>query len=238
MRTTSEASGLGFDPRQQMFMTLRDIGFWVRSARADARLAHLRRQFGSRAFDPLYDQIEDPWGACVECYRYQRRKYDILLSLLPARHYANVVDLGCGRGEMTRRLAPYVGEVLGLDLSSSAVEQARRLSSGLPNIRYEWADVLALDPALDGQFDLVVLADTLYYLSPLNDALLKRVCERMAKLLAPAGVLLLVNHFFFGWDPDSRTSRTIHDVLRWWPRLHLHAEHQRPFYLTSILEKL
>jgi SAM-dependent methyltransferase len=97
--------------------------------------------------------------------------------------------------------------------------------------------VLALDQSIDGQFDLVVLADTLYYLSPLDDAVLKRVRENVAGLLAPGGILLLADHFFSGFDRDSRTSRRIHDSFRWAAELRLHVEHRRLFYLASVLER-
>jgi hypothetical protein len=52
----------------------------------------------------------------------------------------------------------------------------------------------------------VLLADTLYYLSPLDDATLERMALRVADLLAPGGVCVLVNHYFFAVDPD-RASR-------------------------------
>ncbi len=225
-------------PPRQLFMTLRDIALWVRSARVDAYVARLRNEHGSaRAFDLLYGQMEDPWAAGVARYRYQRRKYDILLSLVPRRRYRRVLDLGCGIGEMTRRLAPHVDEILGLDISDLAVEQARRRSANLPNVLYKQGDVLALDQSIDGQFDLVVLADTLYYLSPLDDAVLKRVRENVAGLLAPGGILLLADHFFSGFDRDSRTSRRIHDSFRWAAGLRLQIEHRRPFYLASLLER-
>jgi predicted TPR repeat methyltransferase len=219
-------------------MTLRDIALWARSARVDAYVARLRNEHGSaRAFDLLYGQMEDPWAAGVARYRYQRRKYDSLLSFVPRRRYRRVLDLGCGIGEMTRRLAPHVDEILGLDISDLAVEQARRRSANLPNAFYKQGDVLALDQSIDGQFDLVVLADTLYYLSPLDDAVLKRVRESVAALLAPGGILLLADHFFSGFDRDSRTSRRIHDSFRWAAPLRLQVEHRRPFYLASLLER-
>ena len=229
-------NGLGPKPPREMFMNVRDIALWMRSAHADAHLARLRQQHGSKAFDLLYDELEDPWGAATKHYRYQRRKYAVLLSLLPARQYRHALDLGCGFGGMVRLLAPYAEEVLGLDISRPAIEQAKQLSIGFSNLHYEQADALALDPALNKRFDLVVLADALYYLSPLDDEVLKRVRERIVSLLTPGGVLLLANHFFFALDPDSRLSRHIHDSFRWASGLQLKAEYRKPFYLVGILE--
>lgn len=222
---------------RKFFMSLRDISLWVRSARTDARLSRLRREHcAERALDLLYEQLEDPWACTAPHFRYQRLKYDTLLSLLPPRPYRSALDLGCGLGVLTRDLASRAGKVLGLDLSRLAVEQARELSQSFPNVSFEQADVLAIDPSLDGRFDLVVFADTLYYISPLPDELLKRICRRVAALLVPGGVLLLAHHYFCDLDPGSRLSRAIHDAFRWAPELELIREYRKPFYLVSIMQ--
>jgi SAM-dependent methyltransferase len=218
-------------------MSLRDISLWVQSARTDARLSRLRREHGAeRAFDLLYEQLQDPWACTAPHFRYQRLKYDTLLSLIPPRAYRSALDLGCGLGVLTRDLASRADQVLGLDLSRLAVELARRLSRSCTTVRFEQADVLAIDPSMDGQFDLIVFADTLYYISPLTDELLRRICQRVAGLLAPGGVLLLAHHYFCQLDPGSRLSRTIHDAFRRAPELKLIREYRKPFYLVSLLE--
>lgn len=218
-------------------MSLRDISLWVRSARTDARLSRLRREHGAaRAFELLYEQLQDPWACNVPHFRYQRLKYDTLLSLIPVRPYRSALDLGCGLGVLTRDLAPRAEEVLGVDLSRLAVEQARRLSMDCPNVRFEQANVLSLDPGMDGRFDLIVLADTLNYVSPLSDDALKGIRRRVAGLLMPGGVLLLTHHYFCDLDPGSRMSRVIHNAFRWAPELKLIREYRKPFYLVSLLE--
>jgi hypothetical protein len=82
-----------------------------------------------------------------------------------------------------------------------------------------------------------VIADTLYYLSPLSDEVLQTVRERVAGLLVAGGTLLLVNHFTFNLDPGSRWSPKIHRVFRSAPDLKTVNERYRPFYLASIFEK-
>ena len=63
----------------RFFMTLRDIAFWIRSARADSRIQRLRHARGAAAaFDKLYEETNDPFGAEMPQYRYQQRKYDSL----------------------------------------------------------------------------------------------------------------------------------------------------------------
>lgn len=220
-----------------IFMRPRDVGLFLRSARTDAKLVRLRAEVGpAAAFDAMYEG-GDPWFSADARYLYQRRKYDVLTSLLPTRRVARALDLGCGAGLLTARLLTRADDVLGLDISGAAVAQARRSHAGVPGLSFDQASVLELPDALDGRFDIVTVADTLYYLPPpLDDALLETLATRLARLLAPGGTLLLANHFFFAADPDSRLSRRIHRAFAWSPSLSVVSEHRRPFYLATLLE--
>ncbi len=219
------------------FMTLRDVAFWLRSARADARLGRFRREHAAgSAFDRLYAGSDDPFGAELPQYRYQQRKYTSLLSMLPQRGYRNVLDLGCGLGAFTRMLAPFAEHVLGTDISAEAVRQATALSVGHPNVAYGQCDMLGA-PQQDCAFDLIVIADTLYYLDPRTPASLKSIARSISSKLAPGGLALIVNHYFFGFDAASRDTREIHDAFRWAPTLECVAEHQRAFFLATLLRR-
>ena len=220
------------------FMSLRDIGFWLRSARADAALQRYKAGRGAaEAFDLLYRESIDPWGFDLPQYRYQKRKYDTLVTLLPDRRFGETLDLGCGIGFMTERLAKRSDRVLGLDVSQVAVSAARERFAGQPAVSFDQADVMNLPTSLDGRFDLVVVADVLYYLQPMSNGLLKQVASRIAGLLRPGGLCLLANHFFFDVDPDSKLSRRIHQAFAWSPSFNSISEHRRPFYLATLLER-
>lgn len=220
-------------------MSPRDIGLFLRSARTDALIARTRELSGNAsAFDAAYAG-GDPWASGDARYLYQRRKYEILLRLLPEAWYARVLDLGCGLGHFTRSLAGRSGEVIGVDIAQSAVDQARKLHADVPNLHFVQGDIRALPSLLDCGFDLIILADTIYYLPPpLEDRVLKEVARRTAHLLRPGGLLLLCNHFFFSADRDSRLSRRIHDAFSWSPDLELQKTYRRPFYLVSLLRAM
>jgi SAM-dependent methyltransferase len=223
--------------QRKFFMSLRDIGLFIRSARTDAAFERLRLQHGSqKAFDLLYAQKRDPFASTLSRYRYQRLKYERLISFLPNRRYGRVLDLGCGLGSFTRELARWADQVLGVDLSGVAVEQARELSAGQPNIRFEQQDAHCLEQIKE-QFDLIALLDVLYYLPDRSDEALKPVAQQVERLLAPGGCLLLANHYFFGVDSASKHTRRIHKVFQAGTSLCLAAEHWRPFFLASIFAK-
>ncbi len=225
-------------PPAQFFMSLRDLAFWWRSARADARLARLRKEHGDQAaFDLLYRDQPDPWGAASDQFRYQGLKYRRLIGLLPRRRFASVLDIGCGLGVFSRLLAAHADRVLGFDFAAAAVEQARQASVEVPNVTFEEGDILHLEALPDGGFDLVVIADVLYYLSPLSDEVVTTIAQEVARLLAPGGVLLLANHCFFGWDAESRQTRHMHRVVQAAADWQRRRERWRPFYLASVLHR-
>jgi 2-polyprenyl-3-methyl-5-hydroxy-6-metoxy-1,4-benzoquinol methylase len=219
-------------------MSLRDISFWIRSAKTDALLKKLRHKYSNeKAFNRLYQIRHDPWCAGVSHYRYQPLKYKTVLSLLPRHVYHRALDIGSGVGVVSRLLAQQVDQVIGVDIAQSAVDYAARASSTIPNVEFRQADFLQLSSASLGRFDLVVLADVVYYLSDLSDQGLQAAREQVLKTLAPKGTLLLVNHYFFCLDSHSRMTRRIHDCFRWAHGLRLVSQHRRPFYLVSVLER-
>jgi 2-polyprenyl-3-methyl-5-hydroxy-6-metoxy-1,4-benzoquinol methylase len=219
-------------------MLPRDIGLFLKSARTDARIEKLRAEVGAAAaLETVYAEGGDPWASASPRYRYQRRKYEVLASLLPERRFSRALDLGCGVGLMCRHLAARADAVLGVDIAPSAIKQAATHNADLPQVSYACHDITALPESLDGGFDLVVVADVLYYLSPLPDALLKAMAQRVARLLRPGGMVLLANHYFFSADPESRRSRRIHDAFGWSPGLQRRADFRRAFYIATLLDK-
>jgi predicted TPR repeat methyltransferase len=218
-------------------MSFWDIRFWLRSAKADADLKRFAQgRNAAEAFDLLYAKNIDPWGFQVPQFSYQRQKYDTIARLVPDRVYENALDLGCGIGLLTERLASRAGHVLGLDVSQVAIDAARTRLAHNPALEFRQADILNLPDDLDGRFDLIVVADVLYYLSPMSDAMLKHMAQRLRRLLKPGGVCVLANHFFFEIDPDSRLSRRIHLAFTWAPGFTIRDDYRRVFYLVSVLD--
>lgn len=231
-----------FDLRHTAFRSVRDIGLFLTSARSDARLVALRQQASAcaAAFDRLYADSprNDPWAATLPQYQYQRRKYDALVRLLPKQSYRRALDLGCGLGLFTERLARCAEQVVGIDISNVAIDCAAHRNRALTNVQMRQGDIMELAAELDSSFDLIVVADTIYYLPPpIQDPLLKTVAERISRLLAPGGVLLLANHYFPLPNAETKLTRRIHRAFQWSPTLTLLAEHRRAFYLVSVLRR-
>src|SRR5215831_4083059 len=78
----------------------------------------------------------------------------------------DVLDVGCGTGDMLRLLAPLVapGRAVGIDVSSTMIDEARsRLPGGPSNVQFELGDVYGLDFE-DEAFDRVIASQVLVHL--------------------------------------------------------------------------
>lgn len=234
--------GVGARSTQPAFRSVRDIGLFLTSARSDARLDALRHESAdsATAFDRLYQDAtqHDPWASSSPQYQYQRRKYDAMIAMLPQRRYRRALDLGCGLGLFTERLASLSQEVLGVDISAVAVRCAAERTRALNNVQMRQGDFMTLGVDGTGEFDLIVVADTIYYLpAPIRDAALEHAVAEISKLLAPDGILLLVNHYFPLPLKDTKLTLRIHRAFHRSPNFVLLAEHKRAFFLASLLSK-
>lgn len=98
----------------------------------------------------------------------------------------SVLELGCGTGEFSRRLAARAARVVALDLSPEMVRVARDRSRGHGNIDFVVADMTSV-PLRGARFDCVASLNTLHHV---DTVLALRV---MRAALRPGGTLLLAD---------------------------------------------
>ena len=98
-----------------------------------------------------------------------------LLRLVEVRPNLKVVDLGCGTGDLTRKLADALpnSSVLGLDSSPQMLEKAQSFST--PRLRFEQGD----QALLRGDWDLIFSNAALQW-SEQHKSLIPRLYERLA----------------------------------------------------------
>lgn len=135
--------------------------------------------------------------------RLDRRFSDWLtdaLSTAGPRHTA--VELGCGAGRHTIRIADHVDKVTAVDISPAMLDLASRDRSA-PNIDYQHRDALSVTPATDGLFDLVVSIHTNHKLSPDRPT---TALEHVRSLVGPGGILITADIT----DPGTWTTDRFH----------------------------
>jgi SAM-dependent methyltransferase len=113
-----------------------------------------------------------------------------ILKVTGADAGSSVLSLGCGIGDTELLLAPHVGEVTGVDLSPSAIRQARSDAArlGIANARFiEGSEA-------PGRYHAVI---AIFFLHHLPDAELEALPERVKEWLIPGGS-------FYSLDPSRR----------------------------------
>jgi ubiquinone/menaquinone biosynthesis C-methylase UbiE len=118
-----------------------------------------------------------------------RRKggLEILPRLIGAKRHHRVLDLACGPGFVSLEFAKRVKEVVGIDLTSEMLKQARALArkEKIANVSFRRADATRL-PFRDGVFDLVVTRASFHHFPDPG-----RVLKEMARVLKPNGRILI-----------------------------------------------
>lgn len=112
--------------------------------------------------------------------------HGVLLREIEGRRLGAALDLGCGAGAFTRRLAAHAEAVLGVDLSPAMLCLARAGAGDLPNVRFEERDVTAWELPR-AHFECIASIATLHHL-PTVETLV-----RLREALAPGGMLLVLD---------------------------------------------
>jgi SAM-dependent methyltransferase len=134
-----------------------------------------------------------------------RRYHKHLLAAVAVAPTDHVLDIGCGTGQTTRDVARMAGSAVGVDVSAPMLEQASRLSEGLPNISFVHADAQT-HPFPAGQFDLVVSRfGTMFFADPVT------AFANIGRALRPGGRLVQLV-----WQRGEHQEWTtaIHDAYR------------------------
>lgn len=150
------------------------------------------REYAEQARD--YDRT---WSFYIEATTQET------LKRLPMSPRSRVLDIGCGTGELLRRLrAKYPEAILaGLDPVQEMLAVAAAKLSGSEDLRVGYADTLPWGAA---SFDVVVSCNMFHYISHPVPAL-----HEMARVLRPGGVVVLTD-----WCDDYLACRLCNLYLR------------------------
>jgi len=131
---------------------------------------------------------------------------DQTLELMELRPSDRVLDLGCGTGWASRRMARMVpqGEVVGIDVADEMLRRAEQASSGFRNVRYLWGSAERI-PVPDNAFDKVLSVESFYYYADQGKAL-----DELRRVIAPGGRLFILinlyrdNHYSLLWVDELK----------------------------------
>jgi predicted TPR repeat methyltransferase len=168
-------------------------------------------------FEQLY-RIEDPWHMNAESEKFRFEETNHLIR----DHFRNLdsmLEVGCGEGHQTAKLADLCSKLYAIDISGRAIERARRRC---PRVNFDVGDIFSA-PILESlpRVDLVVACEVLYYMSDVpavlarmqqlgNSCLVTYVGDEHAGLSAPLARI-----------PNQQSTKFSHNQVSWhavwWP---------------------
>ncbi|MBV8897309.1 MAG: class I SAM-dependent methyltransferase [Acidobacteriaceae bacterium] len=145
-----------------------------------------RQTLKSEYFDALYAADPDPWNFAAS--PYEQAKYRLTLNAMPELHYRSALEVGCSIGVLTRLLASRCDSVVAIDAAETPLIEARRRCADLPGVRFE--QMFAPDEWPDGEFDLILLSEVVYYFGRKD---VGRLADRVTRSLVKDGFVILVH---------------------------------------------
>src|SRR5215470_6202132 len=157
--------------------------------------------------DQKLQQEFNQWAAAGRGDEMEDHHSDITdqtLALMDLQPSDRVLDLGCGTGWASRRLARVADEVVGLDVADEMLRRAEHASSDFTNVRYLWGSAEKI-PAPDDYFTKVLSVESFYYYADQGTAL-----DELRRVLQPGGKLFVLinlykdNHYSLRWVSELK----------------------------------
>jgi SAM-dependent methyltransferase len=126
----------------------------------------------------------DSLALMPDSWDHNRQYHGDILKFVGKRRLA--LDIGCGTGELTRRLALRCASVVGVDASPRMVGEARKRNWGL-NIEYVEGDAAAYLEGKEGAFDCITSVAALHHM---DEWRMLGLCKAA---LAPGGILVVLD---------------------------------------------
>ena len=142
----------------------------------------LQQEFNQWAQAGRGDEMEDHHSDITE-------QVIALMNLQPSDR---VLDLGCGTGWASRRLARIAtgGDIVGIDVADEMLRRAEQASAGTKNVRYIWGSAENI-PSQDNFFTKVLSVESFYYYANQGKAL-----DEVRRVLAPGGRLFILINLY------------------------------------------
>lgn len=190
-------------------------------------------RMGEAYFEEQYATDPDPWG--FDSKWYEKRKFALTIAALPNPRYERAFEPGCANGALTLRLLERCDEIVASDILPAVVERARQrvLNAGTsPSAKIDVQQLAIPDEWPLGNFDLVVLSEVLYYLTPDG---FETAMEKLAASLRANGNVIAVH-----WRGETNyplRGDDVHDQLSRQTFLRTLSSYEEESFRLSVFER-
>ncbi len=153
-------------------MTVNIIGNKTVKFLTEAYYLAVRTTDSSFFFDALYLAVNDPFKTKNSSYEHE--KIHKVIETIGRNNFSNTLDIGCGNGLFSSSLLSVSKNVVGIDISSKAIKEAKNKYADEKRLEFKRADVSIFET--DRKFDLFFCSEILYYLRPCE---IDKTCEKI-----------------------------------------------------------
>lgn len=161
--------------------------------------------YGHKWLNDFYENTVDPYE--FDGTPYEDEKYNHTLGILGKRKYGRALEIGAAEGVFTERLAPYCSSLVAVEVADAAVARAKERLASCPSVTVVQAALPNQMP--DGQFDLILASDVLYYFP--KDVVVK-LLKIFESRLNPGGTLFTLH--YLGDFRQTLLGRDVHDLMK------------------------
>ncbi|AIC93063.1 class I SAM-dependent methyltransferase [Shouchella lehensis] len=141
-----------------------------------------------RADFVLQSHLDETMDGASKDAHFIQQSIDLISEIAPLTNYQSILDLGCGPGLYSEKLAEKGYSVTGIDFAENSIEYARKEAEKKNlSIDYHCGDFLTIN--YEEEFDLTLLIYQIFGI--LNPDERKKVLSNMYRALKPGGFVLL-----------------------------------------------
>lgn len=119
-------------------------------------------------------------------YWDHNRQYQSYLLNKIQGHKALALDIGCGTGELTKKVSEKCTKVIGIDISACMIEEAKKRNSR-SNIEYFNTDIDSFLDSTNDKFDVVISVAVFHHLD------MERIFKKLKSKLSKGGIILILD---------------------------------------------
>jgi ubiquinone/menaquinone biosynthesis C-methylase UbiE len=143
------------------------------------------------------------WHPHAREWKMRRKTQERFCAFLASKKQPLILDIGCGNGWFTAKMAPYASGTTGVDVGTEELEQAARCF-GSESVRFVCCSDLNLLP--EAQFDIITFNASIQYFEPTT-----AFWENLFRLLKPGGEIhLLDSPIYEPTDQHAAKERSAH----------------------------
>jgi SAM-dependent methyltransferase len=109
-------------------------------------------------FEQMYQDYDDPWQQTTR--EEWTSEKAVALNLIKKLKPVKVIELGCGLGHFTKKISDLGVDILGLDISTTAIQKAK---NNYPNCNFAVGDILDFEIYREYKPDVIVMAEITWY---------------------------------------------------------------------------